>query len=69
MAYSQITIRLGGLCVELGTDTEYPDMVTDLTNRCLNTFKEALDKAADHNVDVANMRLITSEYGDDYDDD
>ena len=44
MAYSQISIRLGGLVVELGSEATYPDMVSDLTGRCLNTFKEALDK-------------------------
>ena len=69
MTYSQISIRLGGLAVELGTGAQYPDMVSDLTNRCLSTFKEAMDKATGNGVDIANMRLITSDYGDDYDDD
>jgi hypothetical protein len=69
MAYSQISIRLGGLAVELGTEAQYPDMVTDLTSRCLSTFKEAMDKAKENGVDIADMRLITSDYGDDYDDD
>jgi hypothetical protein len=68
MSYSQISIRLGGLAVELGTEAQYPDMVTDLTNRCLATFKEAMDKAKENGVDVGDMRLITSE-ADDYDDD
>ena len=45
MAYSQISIRLGGLVVELGSEATYPDMVSDLTNRCLSTFKDAMDKA------------------------
>jgi len=69
MAYSQISIRIGGLAVELGTEAQYPDMVSDLTNRCLSTFKEAMDKAKENGVDIADMRLITSDYGDDYDDD
>jgi hypothetical protein len=68
MSYSQISIRLGGLAVELGTEAQYPDMVTDLTNRCLATFKEAMDKAKENGVDVGDMRLITSE-ADDYDED
>jgi hypothetical protein len=68
MAYSQISIRLGGLAVELGTEAQYPDMVSDLTNRCLHTFKEAMDKAKENDIDIADMRLITSDYGDDYDD-
>jgi hypothetical protein len=53
----------------LGTEAQYPDMVTDLTSRCLHTFKEAMDKAKENGIDVADMRLITSDYGDDYEDD
>jgi hypothetical protein len=68
MAYSQISIRLGGLVVELGSEATYPDMVSDLTGRCLNTFKEALDKAEEHGIDVSNMRLITTELSDDDED-
>jgi hypothetical protein len=44
-------------------------MVSDLTNRCLTTFKDAMDKATEHGVDVSDMRLITSEYSDNDDDD
>jgi hypothetical protein len=69
MAYSQISIRLGGLMVELGTEATYPDMVSDLTGRCLTTFKDAMDKAVEAGVDVSDMRLITSDYGDDDDED
>jgi hypothetical protein len=68
MAYSQISIRLGGLVVELGSEATYPDMVSDLTGRCLNTFKEALDKAEEHGIDVSNMRLITTELSEDDED-
>ena len=68
MAYSQISIRLGGLVVEIGSEATYPDMVSDLTNRCLATFKDAMDKAEEHGIDVSNMRLITSEYSDDDED-
>ena len=67
MAYSQISIRLGGLAVELGTEAQYPELVTDLTNRCLSTFKESMDKAKENGIDISDMRLITSDYGDDYD--
>jgi hypothetical protein len=68
MAYSQISIRLGGLIVELGSEATYPDMVSDLTGRCLSTFKDALDKAEEHGIDVSNMRLITSEISDEDED-
>ena len=67
--YSQIAIRCGGLIVELGTETEYPDMIDDLTNRALSVFKEAITAAKDNGVDISNMRLITSDYGDDDDED
>jgi hypothetical protein len=66
--YSQIAIRCGGLTVELGTETEYPDMIDDLTNRALNVFKEAMVAAKENGVDVSNMRLITADNGDDYED-
>jgi len=33
------------------------------------TKKEAMDKAKEHGVDVSDMRLITSDYGDDDDED
>ena len=69
MAYSQISIRLGGLVVELGTEAQYPDMVSDLTGRCLFTFNEAMDKATSQGIDESDMRLITSEYSDNDDDD
>lgn len=66
--YSQIAIRCGGLTVELGTETEYPDMIDDLTNRALGVFKEAMIAAKENSVDISDMRLITIERGDDYDD-
>ena len=65
-AYSQVSIRMGGLVVEIGTETAYPDMVSDITNRCLETFKEAVATAKANEIDITNMRLITSDYGDDY---
>ena len=67
--YSQIAIRCGGLTVELGTETEYPDMIDDLTNRALSVFKEAIVSAKENGVDVSNMRLITIEHGDEYEED
>ena len=67
MTYSHVSIRLGGLQVEIGTETSYPDMITDITNRTLATFHSAMEKAKENGVDVSNMRLITSDYGDDYD--
>ena len=57
---------MGGLVVEIGTETAYPDMVSDITNRTLNTFQEAVKTAKENGIDISNMRLITTEYGEDY---
>lgn len=65
--YTHVAIRMGGLVVEIGTETAYPDMVSDITNRVLNTFQESVKTAKENGIDIANMRLITTEYGDDYD--
>ena len=64
--YTHVAIRMGGLVVEIGTETSYPDMVTDITNRTLNTFQESVKTAKENGIDISNMRLITTEYGDDY---
>jgi hypothetical protein len=63
--YTHIAIRCGGLIVEFGTETEYPDMVDDLANRTLSVFKETLAHVKEHDIDITNMRLITSDFGDD----
>lgn len=67
--YTHVSIRCGGMEVSIGTDTQYPDMVTDIANRCLNTFQEALTTAKNNGVDISDMRLITSDYGDDDEED
>jgi len=63
--YTHIEIRCGGLVVQLGTETEYPDLVDDLANRAVNVFKETMAHAKENGIDVSDMRLITSDYGDD----
>jgi len=55
-AYSQVAIRCGGLTVEIGTEAGYP------------AFKEAMEQCKQNGIDVSNMRLITADYGDDFDD-
>lgn len=65
MAYSHVEIRMGGLQVAIGTEATYPDMVTDITNRCLNVFNESVKTAKENGIDIADMRLITTDYGDD----
>jgi hypothetical protein len=63
--YTHIEIRCGGLVVQFGTETEYPDLVDDLANRALNVFKDTMAHAKENGIDVSDMRLITSDYGDD----
>jgi hypothetical protein len=64
--YTHVAIRMGGLVVEIGTETAYPDMVSDITNRVLSTFQESVKTAKENGIDISNMRLITTEYGEDY---
>lgn len=66
-SYTQIEIRCGGLLVQLGTETEYPDLVDDLANRALTMFKETMATAKENGIDVSDMRLITTDYGDEED--
>jgi hypothetical protein len=65
-SYTQIEIRCGGLVVQLGTEIEYPDLIDDLSNRALNAFKDSMAHAKENNINIADMRLITTDYGDDY---
>lgn len=67
--YTHIEIRCGGLVVQIGTETEYPDLVDDLANRAVSMFKETMNHAKENDIDVSDMRLITSDYGDDDEDD
>ena len=62
--YTHMEIRCGGLIVQIGTETEYPDLVDDLANRISAVYKEAMAHAKENGIDVSDMRLITSDYGD-----
>ena len=64
MAYSQIEIRCGGLQVVIQTELTYPDAMDDLCTRTLTMFKEGLNHAKENGIDVSDMRLITTDYGD-----
>ena len=66
MAYSAIEIRCGGLVVSVSTELAYPDAMDDLCSRTLNLFKEGAAVAKENGVDISNMRLITTDYGDEF---
>ena len=68
MAYSQIEMRCGGLQVVIQTELTYPDAMDDLCARTLMMFKEGLDHAKANDIDVSDMRLITTDYGDELED-
>lgn len=69
MSYTQIEMRCGGLIVTISTELAYPDAMDDLCARTLTLFKEGAAVAKENEVDIGNMRLITSDYGDDYEED
>ena len=68
-SYTHIELRCGGLVVQIGTEIEYPDLVDDLANRAITVYKEAMAHAKENGIDVSDMRLITTDYGDEEDDD
>ena len=68
MTYSSIEIRCGGLSVAISTELAYPDAMDDLCKRTLDLFKEGAAIAKENDVDISNMRLITTDYGDDLED-
>ena len=69
MTYSSIEIRCGGLSVAVSTELAYPDAMDDLCKRTLDLFREGATVAKENGVDISNMRLITTDYGDEEEED
>lgn len=69
MSYTQIEMRCGGLIVTISTELAYPDAMDDLCTRTLTLFKEGAAVAKENDVDISNMRMITSDYGDEFEED
>jgi len=69
MAYSSVEMRCGGLVIAVGTELAYPDAMDDLCARTLNLFREGAATAKVNDIDISNMRLITTDYGDELEDD
>ena len=68
MAFSCVSIHLGGLMVEVQTDLTYPDHLDDLCARSLGLFKEGVQTAKTHNIDITTMHPHTSDYLEEEDD-
>lgn len=68
MAYSSVEMRCGGLMITVSSELIYPDALDDLCARTVVLFKEGAAVAKANGVDISNMRLITSDYGDDLED-
>lgn len=68
MAYSSVEMRCGGLVIAVGTELAYPDAMDDLCARTLNLFREGAAIAKENDIDISNMRLITTDYGDEFED-
>jgi len=52
------------LIVELETDTSYPDQLTDMANRTLNLFQNAVLTAKETGIDIAEMELLDDDEDD-----
>jgi hypothetical protein len=50
---AKISINLYNLWIEVQSDTNYPDHISDISNRALNLFIEALEYAKKNNLDIS----------------
>jgi hypothetical protein len=55
------------LIVELEADNAYPDQMTDMANRTLNLFQNAVLTAKETGIDIMDMELLELDE-DDYED-
>jgi hypothetical protein len=61
---ARVHISLYNLIVELETDTSYPDQLTDMANRTLNLFQNAVLTAKETGIDIAEMELLDDDEDD-----
>ena len=62
---ARVHISLYNLIVELETDTSYPDQLTDMANRTLNLFQNAVLTAKETGIDITEMALLELDEDDD----
>ena len=64
---ARVHISLFNLIVELEADNAYPDQMTDMSNRTLNLFQNALLTAKETGIDITEIALLEiDEDEDDY---
>jgi hypothetical protein len=64
---ARVHISLYNLIVELEADNAYPDQMTDMANRTLNLFQNAVLTAKETGIDITEMALLDlDEDEDDY---
>jgi hypothetical protein len=64
---ARVHISLFNLIVELESDNAYPDQMTDMSNRTLNLFQNALLTAKETGIDITEIALLElDEDEDDY---
>ena len=55
---ARVHISLYDLIVELEADNAYPDQMTDMANRTLNLFQNAVLTAKETGIDITEMALL-----------
>jgi hypothetical protein len=62
---ARVHISLYNLIVELEADNAYPDQMTDMANRTLNLFQNAVLTAKETGIDITEMALLELDDDDD----
>ena len=65
MFMARVTINLYNLWVEIEDATAYPDHITDISNRVLHLYQQALEYAKKNEVDITRLDLDEDEFEDD----
>ena len=62
---ARVHISLYNLIVELEADNAYPDQMTDMANRTLNLFQNAVLTAKETGIDITEIALLELDEDDD----
>jgi hypothetical protein len=61
---ARVHISLFNLVVELEADNAYPDQMTDMANRTVTLFNNALTSAKENGINITDMALQDEEEDD-----